>query len=54
MIKVDCGNDGAFVVMEEPEYQIMREALAMAFKLGVYGEDGADGKSIDISRLIKE
>ena len=53
MFRVDCGKDGAVVIMEEPEYKILRETLDMAFKIGVYGEDGdKDGKAIDISRII--
>lgn len=27
IVCVDCGDAGKFVIMEEPEYQIMRDAL---------------------------
>lgn len=29
MIRVDCGNAGVFVILDEAEYNIMREALKM-------------------------
>lgn len=38
IIRVDCDEAGAFIIMEEPEYIIMRDALEAMVRLG------ADGK----------
>jgi hypothetical protein len=31
MVRVDAGKQGAFVIMAEPEYQILRDALTAVF-----------------------
>lgn len=38
IVRVDCGKAGAFVIMEEPEYMIMRDALEAMVRLGVDGK----------------
>lgn len=38
IIRVDCDEAGAFVIMEEPEYIMMRDVLEAMVRLG------ADGK----------
>jgi len=38
LVRVDCGEPGAFIMLEEPEYQIMRDALEAIIQLGVDGK----------------
>jgi hypothetical protein len=37
-VRVDCDEAGAFMMIEEPEYQIMRDALAAIIQLGAKGK----------------
>ena len=33
VVRVDCGAAGAFVMIDEPEYEVFRDALALLFAL---------------------
>lgn len=49
IIRVDCDEAGAFVIMEEPEYITMRDALEAMVRLG------ADGKlPEEFQRFVRE
>lgn len=37
IVEVDCGDAGSFVIMEGPEYQVLRDALEMLITLGSSG-----------------
>lgn len=38
IVRVDCDEAGAFVIMEEPEYLILRDAMAALIRLATDGK----------------
>lgn len=38
LVRVDCDDAGAFIMLDEPEYIIMRDALAAMMRLGTDGK----------------
>jgi PHD/YefM family antitoxin component YafN of YafNO toxin-antitoxin module len=52
MICVDAGKPSAFVIMDAAEYKILRDALAAM--VTVAGSVEADGKTIDVAKLLEK
>jgi hypothetical protein len=42
VVRVDCGNAGAFVAMKESEYKILRDALVTVYALESQTDDNND------------
>jgi hypothetical protein len=38
IVRVDCGEKGEFVMLEEPEYNVLRDALATLIKISTDDE----------------
>jgi len=51
MYRVDAGSPGALVIMEEPEYEVMRDALKALFALNNHADK--DG-NLNINDLLKK
>jgi len=54
VVRVDCGEAGAFVVMEEPEYARLRDALVtlIAMKSTVENDEGFANSELE-SMIIR-
>jgi len=50
IIKVNMNGGGSFVLLDEPEYNIMLDALRMVFATA--GSVEPDGKTIDVKKLL--